>query len=75
MAKYQFKHNAASREVIRFTQSGQKVITSENLNKSDNAKFMLEKYPHLIEETKASKAEEGESPEGEPKTAAKSAKK
>lgn len=63
MAKYQFKATARGVKVIRHDGEITKVITSENLNKSDNAEFILKEYPHLIEEGKASKAREAEEEE------------
>lgn len=66
MAKYQFKANARGVKVIRHTEQGvTKVITSENLNKSDNAEYMLKSYPHLIEESKH-KAEQEQEAEAQP---------
>lgn len=59
-AKIQFKHNAPSVEVIRHTKNGTVLITKENLNEGDNAAFMAKNYGHLVEETKAAKAEANE---------------
>lgn len=85
MAKYQFVPSKRGVKVIRHMENGEtRVITSENLNKGDNAEFVLGYNKNLIEESKASKAskaaeaEEGEAPapaETEAKPARKSEKK
>lgn len=59
-AKGQFKHNAASREIIRHTKNGTKLITPETLNKGDNFEWAATEFPHLVEEVKAPKDAETE---------------
>lgn len=59
-SKGQFVHNAASKRIIRHTKNGTIVITSKNLNEGDNFEYAAKRYPHLVEESKAAKSEEGE---------------
>lgn len=55
-AKGNFKTNAASTQIIRHTNTGTRVITPENLNTGDNFAWAAKNFPHLVEESKASKA-------------------
>ena len=60
MAKLHFKPEHEKVQVIRHTKTGTVVITGENLNEGDNAKWLNDNnYSHLLAESKAS-AESGE---------------
>ena len=54
--KGKFRHDAASRIIIRHTKNGTKVINEENLNEGDNYEFAAKNYPHLLEQPRVSKA-------------------
>lgn len=70
-AKGQFKSNASSREIIRHTKTGTKLITPENINTGDNFEWAAKNFPHLVEESKAAKAAETEEEKPATKTSAK----
>lgn len=55
MGQYQFKE--AGTMVVRNTGTGFRQITAENLNKGDNAEYVLKRHKHLIEENPQFQAE------------------
>jgi hypothetical protein len=67
-AKGQFKHNAASTQIIRHEKNSTFSITPENLNEGDNFIYAAKHYPHLVEEIKKEEVKES-------KESAKTAKK
>lgn len=55
MGKYQFKN--AGTMIVRNTGTGFRQITAENLNKGDNAEWVMKRHAHLVEENPQFQAE------------------